>query len=186
MAREKPRYGCRRLQVLLEREGERVNHKRLYRVYLEVGLCLKRKKRKHCVPCGSSRVPLTAANQGVGTGLRPQRGGRRAHDPCAECVRCLHAECLALEVDSGFAGRRVTRVLDEVIARHGRPQAIRCDNGPELTGRHFLAWAWSGRSSYVTSYPAAQCKTVMSRASTESFVRSVYALAGSATSSTPA
>jgi putative transposase len=33
LAREKPRYGYRRLQVLMEREGERVNHKRLYRVY---------------------------------------------------------------------------------------------------------------------------------------------------------
>jgi transposase InsO family protein len=46
LAREKPRYGYRRLQVLMEREGERVNHKRLYRVYREAGLCLKRKKRK--------------------------------------------------------------------------------------------------------------------------------------------
>ena len=37
LAREKPRYGYRRLQVLLEREGERMNHKRLYRVYREAG-----------------------------------------------------------------------------------------------------------------------------------------------------
>jgi transposase InsO family protein len=50
-------------------------------------------------------------------------------------------ECLALEVDTGFASRRVTRVLDEIIAMRGLPQAIRCDNGPELTSRHFLAWA---------------------------------------------
>ncbi len=53
LAREKPRYGYRRLQVLMEREGERVNHKRLYRVYREAGLCLKRKKRKHCARVGS-------------------------------------------------------------------------------------------------------------------------------------
>ncbi len=39
LAREKPRYGYRRLQVLLEREGERVNHKRLYRVYREAENC---------------------------------------------------------------------------------------------------------------------------------------------------
>lgn len=39
-------------------------------------------------------------------------------------------ECL--EVDTGFASRRVTRVLDEVIAQRGLPQAIRCDNSPEL------------------------------------------------------
>jgi len=55
-------------------------------------------------------------------------------------VDAFTRECLALEVDTGFASRRVTRVLDEVIARRGIPQAIRCDNGPELTSRHFLAW----------------------------------------------
>lgn len=49
-------------------------------------------------------------------------------------------ECLALEVDTGFASRRVTRVLDDIIARRGKPVGIRCDNGPELTSRHFLAW----------------------------------------------
>jgi len=49
-------------------------------------------------------------------------------------------ECLALPVDTSFASRRVTRVLDELIAQRGAPLAIRCDNGPELTSRHFLAW----------------------------------------------
>jgi putative transposase len=50
-------------------------------------------------------------------------------------------QSLALEVDTSFPSRRVTRVLDRAIETYGRPQAIRCDNGPELTSRHFLAWA---------------------------------------------
>jgi putative transposase len=49
-------------------------------------------------------------------------------------------ECLALEVDTSFASRRVTRVLEQIIAERGKPVTIRCDNGPELTSRHFLAW----------------------------------------------
>jgi putative transposase len=49
-------------------------------------------------------------------------------------------ECLALEVDSCLSSRRVTRVLDWVIEQRGAPKAIRCDNGPEFTSRHFLAW----------------------------------------------
>jgi len=49
LAREKPRFGYRRLQVLLRRSGEHVNHKRLHRVYCEAGLAIRRKKRKHCV-----------------------------------------------------------------------------------------------------------------------------------------
>ena len=48
-------------------------------------------------------------------------------------------ECLALEVDTSYASRRVSCVLEGIIAERGRPQAIRCDNGPELTSRHFLA-----------------------------------------------
>jgi len=49
-------------------------------------------------------------------------------------------ECLAPKVDSDFASRRVTRVLDEIITSSGRPLAIRSNNSSELTSRHFLAW----------------------------------------------
>jgi putative transposase len=65
---------------------------------------------------------------------------------CGRAIRVLSVvdayarECLALEVDTSFASRRVTRVLDGIVAERGRPLAIRCDNGPELTSRHFLAW----------------------------------------------
>ncbi len=55
-------------------------------------------------------------------------------------VDAFTRECLALEVDTSFAGLRMTRLLDEIIERRGAPGAIRCDNGPELTSRHFLAW----------------------------------------------
>ena len=49
-------------------------------------------------------------------------------------------ECVALEADTSFASRRVTRVLEQAMRQRGWPQRIRCDNGPELTSRHFLAW----------------------------------------------
>jgi len=55
LAREKPRFGYRRLHVLLGRRGERVNHKRLHRIYREAGLMIRRKKRKHCVRVGQNR-----------------------------------------------------------------------------------------------------------------------------------
>jgi len=141
LARQKPRYGYRRLHVLLRRAGERVNHKRLYRVYREAGLCLRRKKRKHCVRVSTPLCQCTAANQEWALDF--------VHDAIAagRTIRVLSIvdaytrECLALEVDTSFASRRVTRVLDQIIERRGKPLAIRCDNGPELTSRHFLAWA---------------------------------------------
>jgi putative transposase len=63
LAREKPRFGDRRLHVLLGRSGERVNHKRLHRIYREAGLMIRRKKRKHCVREGKPLLARTAANQ---------------------------------------------------------------------------------------------------------------------------
>jgi len=49
-------------------------------------------------------------------------------------------QSLAMEVDTCFPSRRVTRVLDRAVDTYGKPQASRCDNEPELTSRHFLAW----------------------------------------------
>src|SRR5487761_1747110 len=140
LAREKPRYGYRRLHVLLKRAGEEINHKRVHRIYREAGLALKRKKRKHCVRASQPLGVYTAANQEWALDF--------VHDVVASgrTIRVLNVidaytrESLAMEVDTSFAGLRLTRVLDEIIAQRGLPQAIRCDNGPELTSRHFLAW----------------------------------------------
>ena len=141
LAREKPRFGYRRLHVLLQRSGEVVNHKRVHRVYVEAGLAIRRKKRKHCRRAGTPLKICTAANQEWALDF--------VHDvvACGRTIRVLSVEdaytreCLALEVDTSFASRRVTRVLDEISEERGAPQSIRCDNGPELTSRHMLAWA---------------------------------------------
>ena len=62
-AREKPRFGYRRLHVLLRRDGLIVNHKRVWRIYREAGLCVKRRKRKRLVRIGVPMEVLSAANQ---------------------------------------------------------------------------------------------------------------------------
>jgi putative transposase len=141
LAREKPRFGYRRLQVLLSWSGERVNHKRLHRIYRAAGLSIRRKRRKHCVRAGQPLVQRTAPNQEWGLDFVQDAV------ECGRTIRVLTVvdaytrECLALEVDTSFASRRVTRVLDQIMVERGAPQSIRCDNGPELTSRHFLAWA---------------------------------------------
>jgi putative transposase len=153
LAREKPRFGYRRLHVLLGREGEQVNHKRVHRIYREAGLALRRKKRKHCV---RAHVPLgtyTEANQEWALDF--------VHDVTASgrSIRMLNVidaytrESLAMEVDTSFAGLRLTRALDEIIAERGLPQAIRCDNGPELTSRHFLAWNLERKINLIHTQP---------------------------------
>ena len=153
LARCKPRFGYRRLHVLLRREGEAVNHKRVQRVYREAGLGLRRRKRKHCVRVGQPLRAWTAANQEWALDF--------VHDGvgCGRAIRVLSVvdgytrECLALEVDTSFASRRVTRVLEGIIAERGAPQVIRCDNGPELTSRHFLAWCIERKIELVHIQP---------------------------------
>ncbi len=153
LAREKPRFGYRRLHVLLRRSGEDVNHKRVYRVYREAGLSIRRKKRKHCVRSGQPLRACTAANQEWALDF--------VHDAveCGRAIRVLSVvdaytrECLGLEVDTSFASRRVTRVLEGIIIERGVPQVIRCDNGPELTSRHFLAWCIERKIELVHIQP---------------------------------
>lgn len=154
LARKKPRFGYRRLHVLLVGGGEeRVNHKRVFRVYREAGLAVRRKARKRLVREGSPRPQLTGANQ--------EWAADFAHDALAsgrairvltvedECTR----EALALEVDTSFASRRVTRVLEAIIEERGKPLAIRCDNGPEFTSRYFLAWCMEKQIALVHIQP---------------------------------
>jgi hypothetical protein len=118
LAREKPRFGYRRLHVLLSRSGERVNHKRLHRIYRAAGLTIRRKKRKHCIRTGQPLVQRTAVNQEWALDF--------VHDAVesGRAIRVLAVvdaytrECLALQVDTSFASRRVTRVLGDLASKH--------------------------------------------------------------------
>jgi putative transposase len=111
LAREEPRYGYRRLHLLVEREGERVNHKRQWRVYREAGLCLKRKKRRQCVRIGLPRTVLTGANREWALDFTHDVLAAGRNIRVLSVVDAFTRECLAIEVDTGFASRRVTRVF---------------------------------------------------------------------------
>jgi putative transposase len=140
-AREKPRWGYRRLQLVLEQKGMSVNHKRVYRVYREAGLLIRRKRRKRLLRAGFTRPMVTGANQEWALDFVHDAAESGRKFRVLSVIDVYTRECLALEVDTSFASRRVTRELERIVAERGRPLAIRCDNGPEFTSRHFLAWA---------------------------------------------
>lgn len=142
LAREKPRWGYRRLAVLLEKRGERVNPKRLFRVYQQEGLGVRRRERKR-LKRGAAAMPLfVRPNQEwsmdfVSDALANGRALR-----ALTLVDNFTKEAPAIEVDCSLSAPQVTRVLDEVIGLRGTsPESIRIDNGPEFTSRCFLAWA---------------------------------------------
>ena len=139
-AREKLRWGYRRLQLKLEEKGMHVNYKRVYRVYREAGLVIRRRRRKRLLREGFVRPAVTGANQEWALDFVHDAAESWRKFRVLSVIDVYTRECLALEVDTSFANRRVTRELERIVAERGAPQAIRCDNGPELTSRHFLAW----------------------------------------------
>lgn len=139
-AREKPRWGYRRLQIVMQRNGTTVNHKRIYRVYREAGLMIRRKPRKRLLRAGPPRAAPVAANQEWALDFVHDAAASGRSFRALSIIDVYTRECLALEVDSSFGGQRVTRVLEEILLGREKPMSIRCDNGPELTSRHFLGW----------------------------------------------
>ena len=168
-AREKPRWGYRRLQIVLDQSGEHVNHKRIYRVYREAGLVIRRKARKRLRREGSPRPALDGPNQEWALDFVHDAAESGRKFRALSVVDPYTRECLALEVDTSMGSRRVTRVLEGIIAERGVPQAIRSDNGPEFTVAAFSGVVrWSGRSSWCTSSRASRCRTRTSRVFTGS------------------
>jgi putative transposase len=147
LAQQQPRYGYRRLGILLKRKGELVNHKRVFRIYQAAGLSVKRRQRKRLVRVGQPRLTASAPNQQWAIDFVHDRLASGRTIRVLTVVDTFTRECLALEVDSCLPSRRVTRALDEVIFERGRPETIRMDNGSELTSRHFLAWGIDRRIS---------------------------------------
>ena len=141
LAGERRRFGYRRLGVLLAREGMTMNHKKLYRLYSEEGLSVRRRRgRKRTT---GTRAPMTI----------PQGPNRRwSLDFVADVLswgrrfRVLAVvddftrEALALVPDTAIGGLRVTRELDTLIRHRGRPAMIVSDNGTELTSHAVLDW----------------------------------------------
>ena len=142
LANERRRFGYRRLFILLRREGEPSGINRIYRLYREEGLTVrKRRARRRAV---GTRAPiLVEAKPNARWSLD------FVHDQfaCGRRFRVLNIvddvtrECLAAIADTSISGRRVARELTELIGRRGKPGMIVSDHGTEFTSNAILAWS---------------------------------------------
>jgi putative transposase len=141
LARQKPRYGYRRLHVVLVRRGMVVNVKRVYRLYREEGLMVRRQRRKRLVRSTPAELRLLRANQewAVDFIVDGLASGRMVR--ILSVVDVYTRECLALEADTSLGSGRVIRVLERLILERGVPENVRSDNGPEFTSRRMIGWA---------------------------------------------
>ena len=134
-----PRYGCRRLRVMLRRSGRAVNLKRVRRLCRRYGLLLRAKRRRK--------------RRGVGVGM-PCRAGHPGHvwaydfvEDRTEAGRKLRVltvedeftrECVAVEVEYRMNARYVADTLLRLFAERGAPKYVRSDNGPEFVAKHLM------------------------------------------------
>ncbi|TAW41137.1 IS3 family transposase (plasmid) [Rhizobium ruizarguesonis] len=142
LAHERRRFGYRRIHVLLRREGHLVNHKRLFRLYREEKLTVrKRGGRKRAIGTRAPMlVPMVANDRWSLDFVSDQfTDGRRLRilTVVDDCTR----ECLALVSDTSLSGLRVARELDRIIEERGKPRMIVSDNGSEFTSNAILQWA---------------------------------------------
>jgi len=138
------RYGYPRIHVLLQREGWRVNRKRVYRLYRLEGLSLRRKRpRRHVT--AARRLERDAA-------VRPNQhwsvdfvsdalfDGRRIR--ALTLVDNFTCEALAIVVDGSIRGEHVVRAVEGIAVERGAPGLIRVDNGPEFVSKVLDRWAY--------------------------------------------
>ena len=146
LAAERRRFGYRRLGVLLAREGARMNHKKLRRLYAEEKLQVRRRGgRKRALGTRTPMVLPQAVDQRWSLDFVSDAlaDGRRFR--ILAIVDDFSRECLALVADTSLSGVRVARELDAVIARRDRPLVCVSDNGTELTSNAILKWSQERR-----------------------------------------
>jgi transposase InsO family protein len=141
LANERRRFGYRRLFVLLRREGEPSGKNRIYRLYREEGLTVRRRRaRRRAV--GTHAPILVEARPNARWSLDfvhdQLASGRRFR--VLNIVDDVTRRCLGFVADTSISGVRVARELSILIDRHGKPGMIVSDNGTELTSNAILAW----------------------------------------------
>jgi putative transposase len=141
LAAEYPRWGVPRLHWRLQRDGSRVNYKRVERLYRLEGLAVRRRHRKRlAVP----RVPRPIVEQpnetwSIDFVSDQLSAGRRVR--CFTVIDSCTRESLAITVAHSLPSVAVIAALDAVIGSRGQPVRLSLDNGSEFRSRTFDAWA---------------------------------------------
>lgn len=153
LAAQRPRWGYRRLHVLLHREGHQLNHKLVFRLYRSEGLAVRRKKRKRIA--ATLRVvppPPTRARQQWTMDFTQDSLSTGRQFRTLNLIDAFTRECLLIEADHSLTGPRVVRALERLKELYGTPEVIRIDNGTEFTSSAVDAWAYANqvRLDFIT------------------------------------
>lgn len=137
-----PGWGFWKYHHRLRKNGLVVNHKRLWRIYQALGLQLGKRRKKRRLPARLKQPLQVPATPNVCWSLDftsdALTDGRRFRT--LNVIDDFNREVLGIEVDFSLPASRVVRLLGHLVAQHGRPTKLRCDNGPELISRALSEW----------------------------------------------
>ena len=142
LAARKPRWGFRKMVDYLKNQSYGWNHKRVRRVYCELGLNLRVKPKKR-LPTRTPQplVQPEKANQSWSLDFMSDSLASGRAFRTLNILDDFNREALWIEVDTSLPAERVIRVLEMLIDWRGRPEQIRMDNGPELISHRLKSWA---------------------------------------------
>lgn len=144
IALERPRFGYRRIHVILRKKGLKINHKKLYRLYKEMGLKVrKRGSRRRAIGPRLTRMKAMEVNQVWSLDFMSDRlaDGRKIR--LLNIIDEFTRESLKMVVDTSLSGTRVVRELEDLTRARGFPTCIVSDNGTEFTSIAVLKWSES-------------------------------------------
>jgi putative transposase len=154
IAHVRRRFGYRRVHDLLRPDFPGVNHKRVYRLYRDANLAVRKRKKVRRPP--AERTPLNIASRinevwSMDFVSDSLASGRRLK--CLTVADDFSHEAVEIAVDYGIGGQYGTRLLDQAALIRGYPAAVRTDNGPEFTSRAFIAWTIEHRVRHLLIEP---------------------------------
>ena len=142
LAEWKPRWGFGKMADYLKQQGQRWNHKRIYRVYCQLALNLRVKPRKR-LPTRRPQPLIVPdrANQSWSLDFMTDSLTSGRAFRTLNIIDDFNREALWIEVDTSLPAERVIRVLERLGLWRGYPERIRLDNGPELMAHKLATWA---------------------------------------------
>ena len=155
LAAARVRYGCRRLHVLLRREGWPINAKRVHRLYREEGLSIRPKvpRRRRSCRYRAERPAVVGPNECWAMDFVSDQLFDGRPFRILAVIDVHTRESLAIVPRVSFRAFQVVEALDRLAAERGRPRVIKVDNGPEFAGRMLDRWAYLNRVGLDFSRP---------------------------------
>ena len=144
LASSRPRYGYRRLHILLRREGWGINHKRVYRIYNMLGLQVRTKQRKK--RAAVMRIPLekpTQPNESWSMDFMADRLSNGKRFRILTIIDKFSRECPMLYADVSITAAKLVQQLEKLRLKREIPQSITVDNGSEFYSHKLDAWAYA-------------------------------------------